>query len=204
MTWRLLVEGGGDNHALHKECREGFRKLLEKAGFTGSLPRIVACGAREKAYDAFLTAHYQRRPGELVVMLVDSEIRRLSGLTKWQQLKESDGWARPEDAGEEDLFLMVQMMEVWLLADVAAWEAYFGKGLQSSHLPSRPNLEDAPKDAVMEGIHKATRNTKPKGAYNKGGHSFRLLGLIDPEKLRVLPHARDFFETMERRLAPTV
>ena len=46
---RIYVEGGGDAKDLRTRCREGFHKLLENAGFTGRVPRIVASGSRNEA-----------------------------------------------------------------------------------------------------------------------------------------------------------
>lgn len=53
---KLYVEGGGNAASLKTACREGFSKLLEKAGFKGRMPRIVACGSRNDAFDSFCTA----------------------------------------------------------------------------------------------------------------------------------------------------
>jgi hypothetical protein len=52
---RIYVEGGGESKEMHARCREGFRTLLENSGFKGRVPRIVACGGRDAAYDAFAT-----------------------------------------------------------------------------------------------------------------------------------------------------
>ena len=41
----IYLEGGGESKELHSRCREGFRKLLEKNGFKGNMPRLVACGS---------------------------------------------------------------------------------------------------------------------------------------------------------------
>ena len=42
---KLFVEGGGDSHALRTECRAAFSSFLQKAGFSGHMPRIVASGS---------------------------------------------------------------------------------------------------------------------------------------------------------------
>ncbi|MEN9866284.1 MAG: hypothetical protein RL748_1874 [Pseudomonadota bacterium] len=52
---RLYVEGGGDAATLKSSCREGFATFLEKAGLKGHMPRIIACGGREDAFDSFCT-----------------------------------------------------------------------------------------------------------------------------------------------------
>jgi NADPH-dependent glutamate synthase beta subunit-like oxidoreductase len=67
---KLYVEGGGDSAQLHSRCREGFCKFLERAGFKGHMPRIVACGGRQTAYDCFKTACENN---VTALLLIDSE-----------------------------------------------------------------------------------------------------------------------------------
>ncbi len=69
---RIYVEGGGGSKELAVRCREGFRKLLENAGFTGRIPRIVACGGRDEAYDDFKNALASGKYARLA-LIVDSE-----------------------------------------------------------------------------------------------------------------------------------
>jgi hypothetical protein len=56
-------------------CREGFRKLLENCGFAAQkrMPRLVACGGRDAAYDAFKIAQKTNVAGNFVALWVDSE-----------------------------------------------------------------------------------------------------------------------------------
>lgn len=56
MSVKVYVEGGGDSSALKRKCREGFREFFRKIGLQGRMPRIVACGPRNNAYDDFCTA----------------------------------------------------------------------------------------------------------------------------------------------------
>ena len=62
MNARLYIEGGGDSKQLHTRCREGFRKLLERCGFGGRMPRLVACGGRNSTFDDFSTALRKHLP----------------------------------------------------------------------------------------------------------------------------------------------
>ena len=66
----LYIEGGGDQAVLHDELRRGFIMFLSKAGCKGNMPRIVACGGRNQAFDRFQTA---LNTGNKAVLLVDSE-----------------------------------------------------------------------------------------------------------------------------------
>ena len=49
----IYLEGGGDSNQLKIRCREGFCKLLEKCGFARRMPKLVACGGRDAAFDRF-------------------------------------------------------------------------------------------------------------------------------------------------------
>lgn len=133
---KLFVEGGGNhNDALKTECRRAFTALLEKAGFTGRLPRVVACGGRRNAYEQFCTAI---DGGEgLAILLVDSEAP-VATEDPWLHVAQraGDGWNRPAGATAEHLHLMVQCMEAWFLADRRALREYFGQGLQENALPA--------------------------------------------------------------------
>ena len=64
---KLYVEGGGDSKVLQSECRRGFREFLEKAGLSGKMPSISACGGRRSAYEDYCTAI---KNGEAAVLLV--------------------------------------------------------------------------------------------------------------------------------------
>ena len=67
----LYIEGG-ESKEDQIRCREGFRKLIEKAGLSGRMPRLKACGGRRSAFDDFRTAHSNRKVGDCIAMLVDS------------------------------------------------------------------------------------------------------------------------------------
>jgi hypothetical protein len=64
----IFLEGGGDSKDLHVRCREGFRKLLEKCGFKGRMPRTVACGGRSAVFDDFCIELLNTTKGDYVAM----------------------------------------------------------------------------------------------------------------------------------------
>ena len=72
MSAHLYIEGG-ESKEDQIRCREGFRKLLEKAGLSGRMPRLTACGGRGSAFDDFKTAHARLKIGNYIAMLIDSE-----------------------------------------------------------------------------------------------------------------------------------
>lgn len=53
---KLFVEGGGASRESLIACRESFRRFIKKAGFEGKMPRVVACGSRNIAFDRYRKA----------------------------------------------------------------------------------------------------------------------------------------------------
>lgn len=172
---KIYVEGGGNSEELQARCREGFRKLLEKSGFVGRAPRIVACGGRSSAFDAFKTAHKQ---GKLayVALIVDSEDPVADPEQPWQHLENCDGWQRPAGATDEQVFLMTTCMETWILADRAGLQAHYGAKLQTSSLPSLTNIESKNRRVMQDALAHATRHCT--NAYAKNKRSFDALAAV--------------------------
>ena len=206
MSVRVYVEGAGYS-ALDAKCREGFQKLLTKAGFRGRLPRVVPCGSRTDAFDKFKSA--LRRQDEYPILLVDSEEvvadANLPGAnpsgawTHLGRLGRRDGRDRPQGAQDDQAQLMVATMETWLLADRQKFIAYF-PGINRNALPPDSDLERRSKEDVEDALRNATQPSS-KGRYHKGDHSFDLLGEVDPAELRRrLPHFRRFMDALESRL----
>lgn len=210
---KLYIEGGGDSKSLHIQCREGFRKLLEKAGFSGRMPSTKACGSRNEAYDDFKTALKSAKPGEYPVLLVDSEnpVELLKddedGVppkykhTPWQHLQSRDGWQKPLEANDDQAQLMVQCMETWCAADRAALRDFFGQYLNKNALPPTNNLEAKAKDDIQTQLMQATKHCGRDRMYQKGKRSFELLGQLDPDTLKQhLPHFVRLCDMLEKRL----
>jgi len=179
----LYVEGGGDkNKSLQIACRKGFRQFLEKAGLKGHMPRIVACGGRQQAYDDFCTALRQGKPA---MLLVDSE-DAVATQSPWGHLlqRAGDGWPQPPESTDDHCHLMVQCMESWFLADRDTLRTFFDQGYNEKALPSaeRP-IESLEKSSIYQALSAATRACKTKAPYNKGEHSFDLLSHVDPVKV---------------------
>jgi len=197
---KLYVEGGGDSRAIKTRCREGFARLLEKAGFEGRMPRIVACGKREAAFSDFETALKCAAPDEYPLLLVDSEAE-VAGADLWAHLKKLDGWDKPGNAEDDQLHLMVQCMETWIVADRDAVEHFFGQDFNKGALPPVNDLEKRPKDDVQAALENATRRCGRDREYRKGKRSFQLLGQLDPETLKkLLPHFSLFCECLNNKL----
>jgi hypothetical protein len=196
---RLYIEGGGDSKSQHINCREGFRKLLERAGFLGRMPSTKACGGRNAAYGDFQTALSTAASDEYPVLLVDSEAP--VNQAAWQHLLSRDGWQRPARAEDDQAQLMVQCMESWCVADRNALREFFGASLREGALPAMNNLEAQAKESVQDALFNAARDCGRDRGYKKGSRSFELLGHLDPAELKKhLPHFVCLCEMLNARL----
>ena len=199
MKVRLYIEGGGESRSLHIRCREGFRKLLEKAGFQNRMPSTKACGSRSAAYDDFKTALRTTASDHYPVLLVDSE----APVTQpaWQHLQSRDGWQQPAGADDDQAQLMVQCMESWCVADRDTLRAFFGSGFREGALPAMENLEARTKEQVQAALTDATRGCGRQRGYEKGKRSFELVGQLNPTELKKhLPHFVRLCEMLNTRL----
>jgi hypothetical protein len=197
---KIYIEGGGDSKLQHVQCREGFRKLFENAGFTGRMPRTIAGGGRGSTFDAFKTAIAVRSQDTMPMLLVDSE-DPVTVPTAWEHLQARDKWERPADVTDDQAQLMVTCMETWIMADRAALNRVFGSSLQTSALLPETNLEARPRDAVQDALEHATRGCGRDKAYSKGRRSFQVLAFLDPAALKQrLPYFRRLLETLDRLL----
>ena len=146
------------------------------------MPRIVAAGSRQSAYNDYVHA-LRSHTDYFVMLLVDSEHPIKADAMAWSFLKERDGWIKPDGATDNAVHLMVQCMEAWFCTDRDCLEAYFGQGFNRNALPSRRNVEEIPKSDVLDGLKNATRQCTTKGVYSKGAHSFTILARIDPVRV---------------------
>jgi hypothetical protein len=182
----LYLEGGGESKYLHARCREGFRKLLEKCGYSQQkrMPRLVACGSRGSALDDFAAAH-MTSTAKYVGLLLDSEDPVADIERTWAHIKARDNREKPQDAHDEQVLFMTTCMETWLVADHDALSKHYGSQLQISALPALHDLEKKSRHKVQDKLAHATRNTsKP---FAKGQRSFDLLGELNPSALEKLP-----------------
>ncbi|MBF0234664.1 MAG: DUF4276 family protein [Desulfamplus sp.] len=93
-------------------------------------------------------------------------------------------------------------MESWFIADKNCLQTYYSQGFMLNALPKNDNIEEISKNDVYEGLKKATRNTKSKGKYGKGSHSFDILSKIDPVKVcNASSHAKKLIETIKEKVS---
>ena len=199
VTARIYLEGGGDSKAGKIACQKGFRTLLEKCGLTGRMPRLIACGSRNSAYDDFRDAHASGGPADYIALLVDSEYPVADLNATWRHLRQRDGWTRPPGADDEQVLLMTTCMETWLVADRDTLAAHYGSCLQPSALPPTDNLESRRRDDIQRRLERATRSCA--APYAKGPPSFAILGRLNPNTLAaLLPSFRRARQILDARL----
>lgn len=193
----LYVEGGGDRSIDNTRCREGFRRLLENAGFIDRMPRIVAGGDRGATFDKFRTALRANAGDRAILLLVDSEEPVTQ--TPWVHLHARDRWQRPANATDDQAQFMVTCMETWLMADRAALREFFGAALNANALLPLNNLEQRTRQNVQQSLEDATRPCGRDRQYKKGKRSYQALAASDPATLRqFLPHFARLIETLTR------
>ncbi len=184
---KIYIEGAGESKEVRTRCREGFRKLFEKAGFKeGRMPRTVACGSRDQAFINFKTG--LKNSVQVSLLLVDSEDPVVNITDEedsdfaWKHLEARDKWNRPESATNHQALLMATCMESWICADQEAILEHYGAAqVQQNALPTLPIIETHDRHKVQGALLHATRHsTKP---YQKGNRSFDLLAKLNPEML---------------------
>ena len=165
------------------------------------MPRIVASGSRQEAFDDFCEAVHRPENYDFIVLLVDSEGPVARGSSPKQHLKTRDSWNQPSGATDDQVHLMVQCMEAWFLADKDSLAAYYGNGFNQNALPARQDIENIAKNDVLNGLKSATRSCVPKGEYGKGRHAFDILARIDPVKVAAAsPYAKRLVDTLKAKV----
>jgi hypothetical protein len=196
---RIYVEGGGDNNDSKSLIRKAFSEFLKDPIKLARSKRIqwsiIACGGRERTFDAFQTA-LTTHPDAFNILLVDSEAPVHS--PPWSHLQQRDHWKQPEGTTDEQCHLMAQIMEAWLIADVDALSTFYGQDFITKAIPRRKNVEEIDKERLTTALEHATRHTKT-GKYHKIRHGPKLLQLVNVQIVRVAaPHCNRLFEILQR------
>jgi hypothetical protein len=103
----------------------------------------------------------------------------------------------------DSIFWMVEMMESWFHADKEALQGFYGSGFNRKALKANPEVERIPKKDLKVGLKAATKGSS-KGDYydHKTSHGQKLLGLIDPARVRgAAPNCRRMFDVILAKLA---
>lgn len=190
----IYVEGGGDGSGSHhakRELRQGFDVLFQRQKTAAQAKKLgwqlIPCGSRNQTFQAFRRDLLRGDAETLFVLLVDSEdplAREIKGAevanakVRVEHLTQRDGWDL-SDADPQQVHLMVQCMETWIVSDPDAVTDYYRTGFRRTALPLRNNLEEEAKRDVFSKLKVATARTQ-KGEYAKIKHASKLLALIAP------------------------
>jgi hypothetical protein len=201
----LYIEGGAEGRASDSDFRRGWKiflnelhQLARQMNFDSL--EVVRGKGRANAYNMFKSSK-TTHPYDLCVLLVDSEMEVAPGRHVWEVVaqRQGDHWKRPQWAHSDHLFLMVQMVETWLLTDHDALRSFFKeRGFETRHLPTT-DLENRSKDDINEALRKATKSTG-KGPY-RHGQAHEILEYVRPDRVKTLTHAKRLFDTMERMIS---
>ena len=183
MSAYIYLEGGASGAGskyLNTRCQEAFHKLLDRMGFTGRKPRLVACGGRDAVYDRFVIQHSQNAVG-YVGMWIDSEEPITNATATWEHLQNVttvSPWTQPAGTQDEQVLFMTTCMETWVVTDRAALNEHYGSELQETALPPLVNMESRGRHDIQNSLEHATRNCG--NTYEKGKRSFEIFGKLSP------------------------
>jgi|GEM_PF-903312 hypothetical protein len=199
----IYMEGGGNSGAQKTKLGRGMEQFLvsfkEKLRAKNGNLRVTPRGTRQAAYDAFVNARRWPEPGEIIILLVDSEaaVAACDDASAHLRKRQGDGWDL-RGVSIDHIHLMAQTMEAWLVADPEALASYYGQHFHMNALPVRDDLEEESKIDCANKLAAATRPTQ-KGEYQKIRHAADLLGRISPDKVRKrCPRAEIMFSTLTR------
>jgi hypothetical protein len=164
------------------------------------MPKIIAGGARDKAYGMFNRAMTSAKENdEYPILLVDSEDPITLG--PWEHLKVRDDWDRPVGAEDDQAQMMVTCMETWIMADHEALRKVFGSCLREGTLFPLNGLEKRLRQELLKTLESATNDCGKNRGYDKGERSFQILAILNPKLLEEnLLYFHRFRETLDRHL----
>jgi hypothetical protein len=139
----------------------------------------------------------RRNPDAFNVLLVDSESQVV--LSRRQHLRLQDHWDLSL-LTDDQVHLMAQTVEAWLIADPDALAGYYGQHFRGNVLSGPTDVEAIPKEQLLEKLKRATEKTQ-KGPYAKIQHCAELLGRLNPERVRRrASHCDLLFKTLESQI----
>ncbi|HJT66720.1 MAG TPA: DUF4276 family protein [Pyrinomonadaceae bacterium] len=196
----MYIEGGATGKtAADSDFRRGWKKFLselrelaQEHGYHSL--EIVRGKGRSNAFNLFVKRK-AFRPNDLVVLVVDSEIAVATNTSVWEVVRNSDKWQKPVWATDSHLYLMVHVVETWLLTDQEALKQFFKRGLNLKALPTS-NLEDRSKTEIERALKQATKDTQ-KGSYTHG-QAHEIIELVNPDNVKTLTHGKRLFTTLRK------
>jgi hypothetical protein len=184
----IYIEGGGDTAQTLTPFRAGMSAFLKPVVDVVRTKRIkwrvIPCGGRKAAYDAFVDA-LENEPEVFNVLLVDSEDPVAIATPPWAHLKQrkGDAWNQPAGADDDRCQMMVACMEAWFLADPGSLQKHYGGNFDSGKLPPANSAESRTKAQIDDALKQATRRTKAQ-EYRKIRDGAKLLATVDAAIVR--------------------
>jgi hypothetical protein len=196
---RVYIEGGAEGKTADSDFRRGWKKFLNelhdlaRANGYHSL-EVVRGKGRASTFGRFVK-YKTEYPADLCVLLVDAETATPEDTRVWNIVahRQGDNWQRPSWATERHLYLMVHMVETWLLTDQDALQKFFKQGFRQGLLPTT-NLEARSKDEINQVLEKATQGSS-KGPY-RHGQAHEIIGTVRPERVKTLRHGQRLFDDL--------
>lgn len=181
---RIYVEGGGQGKDTKMALKEGMSRFLVSLRNLARAKHvkwsIIVCGSRSATFRDFCNGR-KSNPGATNLLLVDAE-SAITAPTCSQHLVHQDGW-NMTGINDDDIHLMVQVMENWLIADVNTLAAYYGSGFNRGAIPGTTDVETVTKPNVERALENATQRTQ-KGRYHKIRHGPDILGQLNESLVR--------------------
>lgn len=205
MEIKLYVEGGGKGS--HKRAtiklQQGldafFRRLKDAAREKRIGFKIIPAGNTQNTYDDFILS-VKISPQSFNLLLVDSDEAVAANQTARAFLQNKYRKWDLQIVTDEQCHLMVQIMESWFIADVAALKNYYGREFKDSAIPKNKNVETIAKKTIEKSLETATAKTQ-KAEYHKIEHGAKLLELVNPQKVRkAAPHCERLFATIADKI----
>ncbi|MEK6300119.1 MAG: DUF4276 family protein [Acidobacteriota bacterium] len=199
---RIYVEGGGKGKDSKGLVQKGFRAFFKSAADLARGKQIhfdvIACGSINSTLEDFNIA-LQTHKDAFNVLLVDSDGPVRVGPR--EHLRARGGLKLRGSVVDESCHLMVQTVEAWLIADVAALKQFYGQEFSASAIPGNTNVEEINKANLYSSLKAATRRTQ-KGQYHKVIHGAELLKKVDVAQVRNrAPHCDRLFATIQRKIS---
>jgi len=184
----IYLEGGGDTAHTRDPFRRGMsvflKPVVEVIRQRRLKWRIIPCGGRRQAYDAFCDALFNE-PDVFNILLVDSENPVAINVSPWKHLKnrQGDQWNKPRGTNDEACQMMVACMESWFIADPQGLRKHYGAKFDMGKLPPAQRAENLTTIQIADALKQSVRNTNVRD-YRKIRDGVKLLETINPAEVR--------------------
>lgn len=177
----LYVEGGpkGTHANGLRLFRNGFKQHLVKLDPRLKAMEVSPCGSAEETIRDYARAVRENGSDFVPSLLVDSDAPVIANSPAEHLRTKLDSAHVPREA-RANIFLMVQCMESWFVADPTALKACFGDRLRENVLRLNQDIEAVSKRDVL-GALKAAVEATPAGDYHKVRHGAKILENLNPE-----------------------